>query len=137
KGHGVEGIEILGSPLARLLGDGGAVRSEDRFPLMGALSEVVKRGHGRGDRVVLITFALPDHQESPLLGLSEGRVRRPQPNGQYQDVPNHAHQGLPKSTGDSARRSRLAAGWGDLPLAGTDSDSIKSRMNSAASRAFS
>src|SRR5262245_43882569 len=31
----------------------------ERFPPTGAPADVVKRGHGRGNRVVLIAFALP------------------------------------------------------------------------------
>src|SRR5262249_38792464 len=125
----------LGSPLPRLLGDGGAVGPEKGFPALRATADVVERGHGRGDRVVLIAFALPDHQQPARLGpphptLSPGRrqgagVRRSQADGQYQDVPNQSHHRLSKP-----------AGCGDLSLTGTASESIKSRMNSAASWAF-
>src|SRR5205085_5636171 len=115
------------APLQRFLGEGRAVGPEKSVPVPGALPEVVKRGHGGGDRVVLIAFALPDDQESPLLlrragaqkgsgvlnwrtpdpfftqALSEGRVCHSQADGYYQDVPKQSHHRLPKPVGDSAR----------------------------------
>src|SRR5438445_4084013 len=101
-----------------------------------APAEIIKRSHGGGDRVVLIAFALPDHEESPLLLLSKGRIRRSQADGHYQDVPKQVHHSLPNSIGDSVQGPQRATGCGGLLLVRTDSDSIKSRMNSAASWAF-
>ena len=73
--HGVKGIQILGTPLEGLLGDGRAVGPEIGIPSPRASPQVVERDHGGGDRLVLIALALADEQQVPLLLLREGRAR--------------------------------------------------------------
>ena len=75
---GIKGIQVLGAPFQRLLGDGRAVGPEKGVPLPRASPQVIERGHGGGDRIVLIALALADEQQVPLLGrfLREGRAGR-------------------------------------------------------------
>src|SRR4029077_1476375 len=65
--HGIEGIEVLSAVLQRLFGNRGTVGPKKSVPVLRASTEVVEGDHRGGDRVVLISFALPNDQEPPLL----------------------------------------------------------------------
>ena len=68
KHHGVKGIQVLGAPFQRLLGDVRAVGPEKGVPPPRASPQVIERRHGGGDRIVLIALALADEEQVPLPG---------------------------------------------------------------------
>ena len=93
---GVIVIQVPGLILEGLLGDGRAVGPEGGVPSARVSAQVVEGDHGGRDRLVLVSLALTDDQQVPLLLLGEGASGRLEGEGQDDDVPHHFHEHLPE-----------------------------------------